>query len=97
MDAQVQPLDSGMLVVGGDQATILAHLQAGGVRGAEPFAGVTLVPVDQAALAQQVLSRPHSTPAGTQVRRKASQPPMPHWRRHVRLPLDCQSGNPRFE
>jgi hypothetical protein len=53
-----------MLVVGGDQASILAHLQAGGVRGAEPFAGVTLVPVDQAALAQQVLSRPLAAPAG---------------------------------
>ncbi len=69
IDAQVQALDSGMLVVGGDQATILAHLQAGGVRGAEPFAGVTLVPVDQAALAQQVLSRPLAAPAspvGTQ-------------------------------
>jgi hypothetical protein len=58
-----------MLVVGGDQATILAHLQAGGVRGAEPFAGVTLVPVDQAALAQQVLSRPLAAPAGTQADR----------------------------
>ncbi|MDZ7865088.1 JAB domain-containing protein [Acidovorax sp.] len=58
IDAQIQALDSGMLVVGGDQATILAHLQAGGVRGAEPFAGVTLVPVDQAALAQRVLLRP---------------------------------------
>ncbi len=55
-----------MLVVGGDQATILAHLQAGGVRGAEPFAGVTPVPVDQAALAQQVLSRPLAAAAGTQ-------------------------------
>ncbi|MBB6562259.1 DNA repair protein RadC, partial [Acidovorax soli] len=64
IDAQVQALDSGMLVVGGDQATILAHLQAGGIRGAEPFAGVTLVPVDQAALAQQVLSRPLAAPAG---------------------------------
>ncbi len=58
IDAQVETLDSGMLVVGGDQATILAHLQAGGMHGAEPFAGVTLVPVDQAALAQRVLSRP---------------------------------------
>ena len=63
-DAQIQALDSGMLVVGGDQATILTHLQAGGVRGAEPFAGVTLVPVDQAALAQQVLSRPLAASAG---------------------------------
>jgi hypothetical protein len=55
-----------MLVVGGDQATILAYLQAGGMRGAEPFAGVTLVPVDQAALAQRVLSSPLAAPAGTQ-------------------------------
>ncbi|CAN7458035.1 hypothetical protein LJR118_003068 [Acidovorax sp. LjRoot118] len=73
MDAQVQALDSGMLVIGGDQATILAYLQAGGVRGAEPFAGVTLVPVDQAALAQRVLSRPLAAPAGTQADR-GSQP-----------------------
>ncbi|MDP4076850.1 hypothetical protein [Acidovorax sp. A1169] len=61
-----------MLVVGGDQATILAHLQAGGVHGAEPFAGVTLVPVDQAALAQQVLSGPlaaQAGPVGTQAGR----------------------------
>ncbi|CAN7458406.1 hypothetical protein LJR118_003072 [Acidovorax sp. LjRoot118] len=58
-----------MLVVGGDQATILAHLQAGGVRGAEPFAGVTLVPVDQAVLAQQVLSRPLAAPADPQAGR----------------------------
>ncbi|MGV3680140.1 MAG: hypothetical protein ACO1PM_10500, partial [Acidovorax sp.] len=75
IDAKVQALDSGMLVVGGDQATILAHLQAGGVRGAEPFAGVTLVPVDQAALAQRVLSRPLAAqtgpvgPVGTQADR----------------------------
>lgn len=67
IDAQIQALDSGMLVAGGDQATILAHLQAGGMHGAEPFAGVTLVPVHQAALAQQVLSSPLTAPAGPQV------------------------------
>jgi hypothetical protein len=55
-----------MLVIGGDQATILGHLQAGGVRDAEPFMGATIVPVDQAALAQQVLSRPLAAPSGPQ-------------------------------
>ncbi|EJE52225.1 DNA repair protein, partial [Acidovorax sp. CF316] len=63
INAQIQALDSGMLVVGGDQATILAHLHAGGVRGAEPFMGATIVPVDQAALAQRVLLEPPRTMA----------------------------------
>ncbi|MGV3680224.1 MAG: JAB domain-containing protein [Acidovorax sp.] len=67
IDAQIQALDSGMLVIGGDQATILAHLHAGGVRGAEPFMGTTIVPVDQAALAQQVLGRNGKSAAPTGV------------------------------
>jgi len=99
IDAQVQALDSGMLVIGGDQATILAHLQAGGVRGAEPFAGVTVVPVDQAALAQRVLSRPLAVTAGPQVgsgsQRASATATLPQARAASRFaPADPRGGAP---
>ncbi|MDP4076863.1 hypothetical protein [Acidovorax sp. A1169] len=64
---QVQALDSGMLVVRGDQAAIQSRLQAGGVGGARSFSGVTVVPVEQAALARRVLSAPPVESAHRQV------------------------------